>query len=90
MDSRQRPQPYRVVDANKLIEVARTYFAEAQAKERAAQDLAADLNDVGVPVRTIAAGIGVSSSTAYEWIRQGRARHGDAAPDPVEERVADV
>jgi len=90
MEPRHRPQPYRVVDANKLIEVARTYFAEAQAKERAAQDLAADLNDVGVPIRTIAEGIGVSRSTAYEWIRQGRARQDGAARNSVEERVADA
>ncbi|MFJ4295672.1 hypothetical protein [Curtobacterium sp. NPDC089689] len=89
MTDHQRAQPLRVVDASKLVQVAHSYYVEVRAKEQALQDLVADLNEAGVSVRTIAAGVGVSRSTAHDWIRLGRARHLEA-DDSIAEQAADA
>jgi transposase-like protein len=75
MTTHSRPEPFRVIDANKLLDVARDYYDEARAKEHAVQQIAADLNDAGIPVRIIATRLGISTSTAHDWIQRGRSRN---------------
>lgn len=89
MTDRQRAQPLLVADASELFEVAHSYYVKVRAKEEALQDLVADLNEAGVSVRTIAAGVGVSRSTTPDWIRLGRARHLES-DDSDAEQAADA